>query len=228
MTRFGETLVYPVPQLDNCLLTGVDAAITELCIELNRFDPPPFRVIPQLLNDESLELLADLYVPENGKCDEEVVLAHPIAGPLALTMGRISLSNMDMRSESSRTAFSLRNETGVNLVLEPHRDLLDGHAVLFNYGVTGNLFYVLDGIKYELKNNELVVLNGAAEWGDITSYLPGHEGEDPYNSFRHLGGVTMIHSVVGEGFTSRNRLLVYGDGRPTIVTQIPPQLPPWF
>jgi len=228
MPRYGEVLVRPTPQLDDFLRGGVDDAITELCTALNRFDPPPFRTIPELLTEEALEKLNDLPVPENGKCEEEVLLAHPVGGPLALTMGKISLSNMDMRSESSRTAYSLRNETGENLVLDAHRDLLDGHAVLFNYSVAGNWFYVLDGVRYKIRENELIVLNGAAEWGDITDFLPGHDEEDPFNGFRHLGGVTMTHAVIGEGLTSRNRLLVYGDGRETTTTQIPPQLPPWF
>jgi hypothetical protein len=221
MPRYGETLVYPDPELEPFLRVGVNSAITDLCIFLNKFEfddqgnfePPPFGTIPDLLNQ---------------KCPEEVLMAHPVGGPLARTMGRISLSNMDLRYQSTRTAHSLKNETAQDFLLEPHRDLLDGHAVLFNYAVSGDLAYLLNGERHPLKNNELIVLNGAAEWGDITNLLPGKENSDPFSSWRSLGGVTMVHSVVGKGFTSRNRLLVYADGCKTSVTQIPPELPPWF
>ena len=234
-TRYGEQLVYPARGLDQFLSKGSDDAITELCIYLNKFEltdddfvPPRFATIPNLLTKEGMHALENLVVPENEKVPEELLLAHPVAGPLALTMGYISLSNMDLRSKETEMAYSLKNETGNDLVLPEHRDLLDGHAVLYNYKVEGELLYVLDGQERELKNNELVVLHGAADWGDITEYLPGHEGDDPWDSFRHLGGVTMAHSVVGNGYTSRNRLLAYVSGQKTNVTQIPPNLPPWF
>lgn len=228
MSRVGEYIPTPSEELTPFLQADAPEAIAEASLSLNKFDPLPFAIIPDLLTEEGLSLLEDLEVPTNGKCPEEVLAAHIVGGPLAETMGSISAANRDMRHEPNQTIHSLKNETGVNLVLAPHRDLLDGHAVLFNYGVSGNLAYILDGEPHDLKANELVILNGAAVWGDVTNYLPGHETDDPYTTFRHLGGVTITHSVVGTGLTSRNRLLVYADGRETSVTQIPPELPPWF
>lgn len=228
MARFREEAPQPHEDLVPFLRDGVTEEIAELSEALNKFDPLPFGTIPDFLTEEGLRFIEELEVPENGKCLEEALLAHPVGGPLAMTMGRISLANMDLRHNSIQTNHSLKNETGDNLILEAHRDLLDGHAVLFNYSVIGDLFYVLDGVIYPLNNNELVVLNGAAVWGDITSFLPGEEDSDPRKSWRSLGGVTMAHSVVGKGYTSRNRLLVYANGRETTVTQIPPKLPTWF
>jgi len=228
MRRVGEAAPLPVEALEPHLRPGVIGEIQALTESLNKFDPEPYGIIPEFLTDEGLRILGQLEVPINGKCPEEELLAHPVGGPLAQTMGRISLANMDLRSEPRNITYSLRNETGENTLIEPHRDLLDGHAVLFNYGVSGELFYVLDGKEHRMKSNEMVVLNGAAVWGDVTNFLPGQEDNDPFDGWRTLGGVTIAHEVRGKGPTSRNRLLVYADGQETLFTQIPPQLPPWF
>lgn len=228
MPRIGEVAPRPVEALHPYLTEGATDAIAEVSESLNKFDPLPYGVIPNFLTDEGLAFLEKLQVPLSSKCPIEEVLSHPVAGPLAKTMGLISLANMDLRHESTGTTYSLKNETGEDVHLEPHRDLLDGHAVLYNYAVLGNLFYVLGGERYRIKNNELVVLNGAAVWGDITNFLPGKENNDPEDGWRNLGGVTMVHAVESDGFASRNRLLAYADGPNTAVTQIPPELPPWF
>jgi hypothetical protein len=226
--RTGEVAPRPAEALEPYLNEDTAEAIAVVCEFLNRFDPLPFGVIPDFLTAEGLSLLEELEVPVNGKCPEEVLLAHPVGGPLARTMGSISLANMDLRFDPTTTTNSLKNETRENFRLPPHRDLLDGHAVLFNYAVVGELFYVLDGVRRRIRDNELIVLNGAAVWGDITNFLPGQEDSDPLSDWRTNGGVTMVHAVEGEGYTSRNRLLVYANGRETTVTQIPPELPPWF
>ncbi|MDB5163484.1 MAG: hypothetical protein JWS12_101 [Candidatus Saccharibacteria bacterium] len=228
MPRIGEVTPRPVEALNPYLTEGITDAVAEVCESLNKFDPLPFGIIPDFLNERGLSLLEQLDVPMNGKCPEEALLSHPVGGPLAQTMGRISLANMDLRHDSTRTTFSLKNETGENVGLEPHRDLLDGHAILFNYAVSGDLYYVLDGKRHRIKSNELVVLNGAALWGDITNFLPGEENNDPFSGWRTLGGVTMVHAVESKGFTSRNRLLAYAEGPETLVTQILPKLPSWF
>ncbi len=228
MARIGEVAPRPVEALYPYLTEGIPNAIAKVCESLNKFDPLPYGVIPDFLTDEGLALLEKLEVPLNDRCPMDEVLSHPVAGPLAKTMGRISLANMDLRYDSTGTTYSLKNETGEDVHLEAHRDLLDGHAVLYNYAVSGNLYYVLDGERYRMKNNELIVLNGAAVWGDITNFLPGEENNEPEDGWRTLGGVTMVHAVESDGFASRNRLLAYAEGPNTVVTQIPPELPPWF
>lgn len=228
MPRIGKLAPRPVETLTRYLTEGVTDAIKDVCESLNKFDPLPFGRIPDFLSDEGLSLMDQLDVSVNDRCSEEVLLAHPVGGPLAQTMGRISLANMDLRHGSTRTNFSLKNETGDSVCLKPHRDLLDGHSVIFNYAVFGNLYYLLDGERHGINSNELVILNGAALWGDITNFLPGQKNNKPYDGWRTLGGVTMVHAVESEGFTSRNRLLAYAEGRETLVTQIPPELPTWF
>ena len=228
MPRISEVAPLPIEILEPYLRQGAVEEIAALTESLNKFDSEPYGIIPELLTDEALRILEQLEVPVNDKCPQEELLTHPIAGPLAQTMGRISLANMDLRSEPRSIEYRLRNETGENVRIEPHRDLLDGHAVLFNYRVLGELFYVLDDKEHRMKSNEMVILNGAAVWGDITNFLPGQEDNNPFDGWRTLGGVTVGHTVQGKGFTSRNRLLVYADGRETLFTQVPVQLPPWF
>ncbi len=227
MPRIGEKPPRVPDELKPYISSHVEETVRSVCESLNKFDPLPFGIIPSFLNSEGLILLEQLEVPRNGKCSEEDLLGHLVGGPLAQMMGRISLANMDLRHDSNGVTHSLKNETREGISIEPHRDLLDGHAVLFNYAVSGDLFYVLDGEKQRMVNNEMVVLNGAAVWGDITNFLPGEEDNDPHSGWRTNGGVTMAHAVESEGFVSRNRLLTYAHGRDTLVTQIPPELPPW-
>ena len=228
MPRIGEKLVYATDDLLPHLSDGAGDTITKLCSLLNQFDPPGYATIPNLLNDDALRELEGICVADNQWYPTAELLEHPIAGPLAQNMLNISESNMDMRCPTMGTKISLKNETGSGMLVKPHRDLLDGHAVLFNFLVSGALFYVLDGVVRPVRQHELVVLNGAAMWGNVTDYLPAKEGTVHPDAWQSLGGVTVAHSVVGIGHTSRNRLLAYCDGRETGLTQIPAQLPPWF
>jgi hypothetical protein len=228
MPRISERAPLPVDTLLPHLRSGITEEIGALTESLNKFDPLPYGIIPDFLTPDGLAALKQLEVPLNGKCPDQLLRAHPVGGPLAATMGRISLANMDLRSKAKETVFSLKNETGEGVFVEPHRDLLDGHATLFNYGVLGELYYVIDGERLRLDDNALVVLNGAAVWGDITNFLPGEEGSLPWMGWRTMGGVTSVHGVESTGPASRNRLLVYAGGRETVTTQIPPDLPPWF
>ena len=193
----------------------LDHELTAICKGFAAFEPKPFAKVPEVLTPVGLDQLEELEVPVNGKCDPDVLRHHRVAGPLAETMGRISLANNYYQLKN--IVASLRNETGDNLQVLPHRDLLDGHAVLYNYGVEGDLYYIINGEEQPIVSNELVILNGAYDWIDVSDYID----ENPSPDFRQFGGVTALHAVEGRGFGSRDRLLVYADGRRTLTTQIP-------
>lgn len=172
----------------------------------------PYAHILDVLSSAALKSLQELPVSVNGKCPTETLLAHAVGGPLVKTMGRISLMNRYNPTDPDNIVASLKDETGTDISLAPHKDFLDGHAVLFNYGVVGKPQYIIDGKVVELSENEIVVLNGSYEQVDVSDLAL-----DPTVQY---GNATPTHAVVGEGFTSRKRLLVYADGMPTTNCQI--------
>lgn len=194
----------------------LETEVLSVCEFFRTCPREPFTTIGDVLTNEGLELLGDIKLPPNEKYETSKLLAHPVGRILVSLMGRISLSNAEYELQPERVAVSLKNESGENLALPPHRDLLDGHAVLFNWNVTGDLHYVIDGYELPVVDNMLVALNGAANWQEVTAAIDGN----PPERIWRFGGTTAVHSVVGSGLTSRNRLLVYADGQDTTFTQI--------
>lgn len=167
-----------------------------------------------LLTDEGIALLNELPVPEAGKCPEELLATHPVAGPLVETMGRLSLTNRYNELNPPNVKASLRHETGEDIVLGEHQDFLDGHAVVYNWDVNGSLIYIIGGKEITVDSNELIVINGAAELISVEGLLKNN------SSRRSYGWATKPHNVIGSGRTSRKRLLVYADGVETTITQL--------
>jgi hypothetical protein len=175
-----------------------------------------FTTIPDVLTQEALDLLNGLEIESNSKYDLTKLLAHPVSRALVSVMGKLSLSNGEYGLDPNRVSASMRNESGEDISVGPHRDLLDGHAVLFNWAVRGDLNYVIDGAKLPVTNNQILVINGATNWQEVTSAVYSDLPKD----FWRFGGTTAVHAVTGTGYTSRNRLLVYADGEDTAFTQI--------
>ena len=191
--------------------------VSKLCDSFRAPYLEAFGTIPDILDPVALGSLHSIQPSPNTKCETEKLLSHPIGRELVRLMGSISLSNPWYQLNSGGVIASLKNETGDNLHIKPHRDLLDGHAVLFNWGVQGDLKYMIDGEYYAFHDNELVVINGAADWLDVSLY----SGREWRKGRSHFGGVTVAHGVQSMGWTTRNRLLVYADGQETRFTQIP-------
>ncbi len=174
----------------------------------------PYAHISNVLTAEALDSLAELAIPENGKYSTELLMDHPVAAPLIRTMGNISLMNRYNPLRTDAIKVSLKDETGFEMRLPEHRDFLDGNAVLFNFGVVGKLHYVINGTRVKIDSNEIVVINGGFHGTDVSSLTVA-------NYAPRYGHATPAHAVESHGFTRRKRLLVYADGVPTKVTQIP-------
>ncbi len=170
--------------------------------------------ISDVLTPEALALMDKLPVPPNGKCSTDIVEQHPVAGPLARTMGRISLFNRINSPDANKIQVSLRHEARQDMVLDEHRDFLDGHAVIFNWDVQGDLHYTINGRRPKIDSNEIIVISGCADFVAIDGLVL------PPNEDKGFGFATKPHGVVGVGSTSRKRLLVYADGAETVINQI--------
>lgn len=198
------------------LSRDLESEVESVCEFFEECPREAFTTIPDVLGGNGLDLIDKIDVPKNGKYKNKKMLAHPVGSVLVSLMGGISLSKSDCDLQPERVVASLRNETGRDVVIPPHRDLLDGHAVLFNWGVKGNLRYFIDGNELKIRDNMIVVLNGSANWQEVTAAVHKKKPEGVWK----FGGTTALHAVVGRGRTVRNRLLVYADGVDTNFTQI--------
>jgi hypothetical protein len=104
---------------------------------------------------------------------------------------------------------------------------LDGHAVLYNYGVEGDIYYAIDGKRTRIENNSLHVLNGSAIDIQLSSCMSleaaqalDDETRNRFTLYKSIAGTTLPHAVQGEGPTSRKRLLVYADGLQAVMPQL--------
>lgn len=198
------------------LSRDLEYEVASACRLFNEYPNEPFTTIPGVVNQDGLALLNELPIPKNGECPVEALLAHNVGKVLVSIMGRISLSNTECDLQPERVAASLKNEFGKDVELAPHRDLLDGHAVIYNWNVEGDLSHTIDGYEIPIVSNQIVAINGSANWQEVTAAV---YDERPVNVWE-FGGTTAVHSVIGRGITSRNRLLVYADGRETNFTQL--------
>lgn len=210
----ARELTHPDPALEPYLQRPIDLDM----LWVHEYTKAPaeghYAHISDVLTPEALALMDELPVPFNGKCPSELVEQHPVAGPLVRTMGRISLFNRINRPDVSKTQVSLRHEAGQDLALGEHRDFLDGHAVIFNWDVQGDLRYTIGDRRPKIDSNEIIVVSGCAD------FIPTDGLVLPPNEDKEFGFATKPHGVIGKGFTSRKRLLVYADGVDTTVNQI--------
>jgi len=207
-------------RIDTFIGEHVEFEAHNITESFRKFIPPAFGIIKKVLSPEGLALIKGLDVPTNGHYDMDEFRALEAGRSLLTLMIDISMANRYYPFDRRNVGARLKNISGNHVLLQPHRDLLDGHAVIYNYDIRGEIEYVIGGEKHISGDNELIILNGAADWQDITEFVR----ENPTPGSHHFGGVTELHSVYGKGITSRNRLLVYAEGQDTLVTQIPERL----